>query len=328
MTVRALQWGLLSTAWINDFLIPPLRCSPRNWIAAVGSRSLEKAQEYAAKWHIPRAYGSYDELLADPEIDVIYVSLPNSMHTEWTVKAAQAGKHVLCEKPMPVTLDEMEAIAAAAKENNVVIAEAFMYLHHPQTLKVKELVDGGAIGRVINIRASFSHNFSTDTSVRMIKDLCGGSIWDVGCYPISYARYIMGQEPIEVFGRQIWSRTDVDQSFFGTLRFPGDIYMQFDSGIQTPWHQSMEIVGAKGYIALKNPWMIGGWNEIDFISDGGVQHMGVPRQDLYLGEVEDMADSIRDGKSQRVSLEFSRGNVAAIRALLRSAETRRPVEMA
>ena len=145
---RVLRWGLLGTARINRMVIPPLRVSAGSRLLAVASRDGARAAAYAREWGIGRAHGSYQALLADPEIDAVYIPLPNHLHAEWTIRAARTGKHVLCEKPMALTLAEMDAMEAAARESGVVLAEAFMYRHHPQTLKVKELVDAGAVGSV------------------------------------------------------------------------------------------------------------------------------------------------------------------------------------
>src|SRR3990170_3108765 len=150
-----LNWGLLSTAKINRALIPPLNASKRTRLLAVASRSQSAAAAYAREWNIPRAHGSYEALLADPEIDVIYNPLPNNMHAEWTIKALKAGKHVLCEKPLALSLKEVDAMSAAARETGKVLAEAFMYRHHPQTLKVKEIVDSGTLGRLHLIKGAF-----------------------------------------------------------------------------------------------------------------------------------------------------------------------------
>ena len=189
-----LRWGLLSTARINRALIPPLRASPRNELAAVASRGRERAEAYAREWSIPRAFGSYEDMLADPGIDVIYNPLPNRLHAEWTIKAAQAGKHVLCEKPLAMTVEEVDAMAAAAQQAGVVVAEAFMYRHHPQTLKVKEMVERGEIGDLRLVRGSFTFNLTHPGDVRLDPALGGGSLRDVGCYPISYARYVIGAD--------------------------------------------------------------------------------------------------------------------------------------
>ncbi len=148
MLKRVLRWGLLGTARINRSIIPPLRASERNQLTAVASRSLAQAQAYAAEWNIPRVFGSYAEMLADPEIDVVYIPLPNHLHAEWTIRAAQAGKHVLCEKPLALSVEQVDAVVEAARRHGVVVAEAFMYRHHPVMLKLKELVEGGTIGAI------------------------------------------------------------------------------------------------------------------------------------------------------------------------------------
>src|ERR1051325_4538638 len=191
MTDKILNWGLLSTARINRALITPLRASKRNKLVAVGSRSQETAEAYAKEKKIERAYGSYDALLADPDIDVIYNPLPNHLHAEWTIKAMAAGKHVLCEKPLALSVDEVEAIKAAAQKYGRVVAEAFMYRHHPQTLKVQELVKSGSLGTLKLIRGSFSFVLTHEGDVRLKPEWGGGSIWDVGCYPISYTRTVI-----------------------------------------------------------------------------------------------------------------------------------------
>src|SRR5215510_1697063 len=167
MNNKVLNWGLLSTANINRALITPLRASKRNRLLAVGSRTQESADKYAREWKISRAHGSYEALLADPEIDVIYNPLPNHLHAEWTIKAVEAGKHVLCEKPLALNVDEVDAIQAAARKHGRVVMEAFMYRHHPQTLKVQELVKSGSIGTLKLIRGSFSFSLTREKDVRL-----------------------------------------------------------------------------------------------------------------------------------------------------------------
>jgi xylose dehydrogenase (NAD/NADP) len=209
MTQRTLNWGLLSTARINRALIAPLHASQRTTLLAVASRSESTAQAFAREWNIPRAYGSYDSLLADPDIDVIYNPLPNHLHAEWTIRALRAGKHVLCEKPFALSLAEVDAMIAASKETGRVLAEAFMYRHHPQTMKVKELVDGGALGKLQLIKGAFTYIFTREGNFRGIKEMGGGSIWDVGCYPVSYARMLVGSEPTEVLAGRLRVRVEV-----------------------------------------------------------------------------------------------------------------------
>jgi len=322
-----LRWGLLSTARINRALIPPLRASPRNELAAVASRGRERAEAYAREWSIPRAFGCYEDMLADPGIDVIYNPLPNRLHAEWTIKAAQAGKHVLCEKPLAMTVEEVDAMAAAAQQAGVVVAEAFMYRHHPQTLKVKELVGRGKIGDLRLVRGSFTFNLTHPGDVRLDPAMGGGSLRDVGCYPINFARTVVGAEPIEVFGWQMTGPTGVDEMFTGQLRFPGEAYAQFDCGFRAPFRTHIEIVGSEGALAVPTPFRPGLGEQITLARGEETQTITMPGQELYLGEVEDMADAILLGKAPRVSVADSRGNVAAIVALLRSACEGKPVSV-
>jgi predicted dehydrogenase len=328
VTDRILRWGLLSTAKINRALITPLRISPRNRLVGVASRNLAHAQAYAAERGIPRAFGSYEALLADPEIDVIYVSLPNSLHAEWTIKAAQAGKHTLCEKPLALTVEDVDAISAAAARAGVVVAEAFMYRHHPQTLVVKELVDRGTIGRLRLARGAFTYNLGRPGDVRLDPALGGGSIWDVGCYPITFARAMIGAEPVEVFGWQVLGPTGVDEAFTGQMRFPGDVFAQFDCGFRATLRMVMEFIGDEGVISIGNAFKPGVPTERVLLTRGDhAEVVPVPEQELYLGEVEDLADAILLGKPPRISLADSRATVATILALTQSAREGRAVGM-
>ncbi|MEW6029007.1 MAG: Gfo/Idh/MocA family protein [Chloroflexota bacterium] len=325
MTDRVLDWGLLSTARINRALIPPLDASKRTRLLAVASRSQSSADAYAREWKIPRAHGSYEALLADPDIDIIYNPLPNHLHAEWTIKALRAGRHVLCEKPLALTLAEVDAMSAAARETGKVLAEAFMYRHHPQTLKVKEIVDSGALGRLQLIKGSFTFNLTREGNFRFQKEMGGGSIWDVGCYPISYARMLVGTEPLEVFGWQVLGPGGADMTFVGQMRFAEDVHAQFDCGFQSPLRSFMEIVGSQGSLVVPKPFKPGRNEKIFLTREDKTETIKIPGQELYLGEVEDMADAILLGKPPRVTLADSRGNVAAILALLESARTAKPV---
>lgn len=326
--MKKLRWGLLSTARINRVLLPPLRASERNELTAVASRDMARAKAYAEERQIPRVFGSYEELLADPDVDVIYNPLPNSMHAEWTIKAAQAGKHILCEKPLANTADDVDAMTDAAKKAGVVLMEAFMYRHHPQTLKVKDLVDQGAIGKLQLVRGSFTFKISNEDDVRLNASLGGGSIWDVGCYPISYARLIVGSEPLEVFGTQITGeRSRVDESFFGQMKFAHDVYAQFDSGFRTPRRAHIELAGTEGTIEVLEPFQPYVNEKIVLKRGGNEEVITIPGEDLYRGEVENMAEAILDGRPTRMSLADSRNNVAVIQALLRSAQEGKPITL-
>jgi len=324
---KTLNWGLLSTARINRALIPPLQVSKRNHLLAMGSRSQETADAYAKEQRIPRAFGSYEALLSDPEIDVIYNPLPNHLHAEWTIKAVEAGKHVLCEKPLALSVDEVDAIQHAARKHGRVVAEAFMYRHHSQTLKVQEIVKSGSLGVLKLIRGSFSFMLTREGDVRLKPEWGGGSIWDVGCYPISYARTIVGENPLEVFGWQITGQTGIDETFVGQMKFGGDVYAQFDSSFVIPFHAFMEVVGSKGTLNIPVPFKPG-VNEKIFLTRGDkTETIKIKGQELYLGEVEDMADAILLGRDSLVSLDDSRANVAVISALLESARVGKPVQL-
>jgi predicted dehydrogenase len=323
-----LRWGLLGTGRINRMLIPPLRTSPRNRLVAVGSRDEGRAAAYAREWGIDRAHGSYEALVADPGVDAVYVSLPNHLHAEWAIRALRAGKHVLCEKPLALTVAEVDSMAAAAREAGVVLAEAFMYRHHPQTLKVKQLVDAGAIGRVRLVRGSFSYPQSRPHDVRLDPAMGGGSLWDVGCYPVSLARFVLGAEPLEVFGSWALGPTGVDETFAGQLVFPDEVLVQIDCGFCAPLRTEVEIVGAEGIIQVPSAWKPKRSCPPRVLRrDGAPTSVEVVAGESYLLEVENLADAALDGRPCRVSLADSRANTAALVALLRSAREGGPVHL-
>jgi D-xylose 1-dehydrogenase (NADP+, D-xylono-1,5-lactone-forming) len=327
MPKQTLRWGFLSTARINRALYGPLRASKRNRLLAVASRSQEKADAYAREKKIPHAYGSYEALLADPEIDVIYNPLPNHLHAEWTIKAVEAGKHVLCEKPLALSLAEVDAMSAAAQKHGRVVAEAFMYRSHAQTFKVREIVQSGRLGKIKLVRGSFTFLMTNPDDIRWKPEMGGGGLWDVGCYPLSYMRTVLAAEPLEVFGGQIIGPTGVDESFVAQMHFPNDVFAQFDCSIQTPHHVFMEIVGDEGTLIIPHPFNPG-MSETLFLTRGKkTEKITVKGADTYVGEVENMADAILLGKPQTVSLADSRANVAAILALFESAKTGKPVQL-
>jgi xylose dehydrogenase (NAD/NADP) len=323
---RVLRWGLLGTARINRMVIPPLRSSAGNRLLAVASREPTKAAAYAKEWGIERSHGSYEALLADPEIDAVYIPLPNHLHAPWTVRAARAGKHVLCEKPLALSVAEVDTMGAAAREKGVVLAEAFMYRHHPQTLKVKALVDGGAIGRVRFVRGTFSFPLSRPDDVRLRPEWGGGCLWDVGCYPLSFTRYLLGAEPVEVTGAQVLGPTGIDETFAGQLVFPDGVLAQIDAGFRSPLRTGIEIAGSEGTILVRQPWRPEGL-PIVLTRGSDTEEIVVGGEDRYLLEIEELADCVRTGREPRVSLAESRSNVAAIVALLESARSGRPVRL-
>lgn len=315
-----LRWGLLSTARINRSLIPPIRKSPRSLLLGVASRSAERAQAYAEKWGIPRVFPSYSDMIESPDIDVIYNALPNSMHMEWAVRAAQSGKHVLVEKPIALNVKEVDEISEAARDNRVVVMEAFMYRYHPQTLRARELIRSGAIGTLHTLRGVFTFTLDRAEDYRWEEEMGGGSLWDVGCYPVSMARYLVGEDPHTVLASQETFR-GVDVHFAGILEFSGGVVAQIMSSFQEHHRAEFEASGSDGTLIIPQPFKPANDARLEIRrGEEEVEVIPIEGQDLYLGEVLGMEAAILDGEPPEVTLDESRGNVATIRALLDSAK--------
>lgn len=341
MTEKRLRWGLLSTARINERLIPAIRKLERSELLAVASRDKKKAEQYAGEWTIPRAYDSYEALLADPDIDVVYIPLPNSYHAEWSIKSAEAGKHILCEKPLALTPEEVDRMADAAERNGVLLQEAAMYRFHPQTLQVRDLIAQGVIGELRLIRAIFSVVLGKTRDIRFEPDLGGGSLWDLGSYPVSFSRAMVRAEPDEVFGWQVSDESGVDLTFMGQMRFPGDTLAQFSCSFRAVPNFEAELIGTRGLIHLSLPWLnrLGETAQVRILraESGARETFGDSRDhlreeilsyekvDAYQHEVDAMVGSILDGSDPIISLSESRGNVATLVALYTSARENRPV---
>ncbi|MEJ5309812.1 MAG: Gfo/Idh/MocA family oxidoreductase [Anaerolineae bacterium] len=328
-----IRWGLLSTARINRSLIPPIRQSERSELVAVASRNLDKAKAYAREWDISTAYGSYEALLADPGIDAVYISLPNTLHCEWTVKAAEAGKHVLCEKPLVPTLAELDQIEAAAKANNVTVFEAFMYLHHPQTRTVQALVREGKVGQVQLITSWFSFYLPPEqsTNIRLRPELAGGSLWDVGVYPNSMVIAMLGAAPVEVWAQQTIGETGVEVTLLGQMRFSGGPVAQIASSFRMPFRWGTEIIGDAGILTIHSPWKPGADGKDTHVTftprDGDPETLTFPAVDPYLCEVQAMEACILDGAEPIVPLSMSRDFLRSVLALYASAESGKPTSL-
>jgi predicted dehydrogenase len=320
-----IRWGLLSTAHINRRVIPAIRASQRGELVAVASRSQSTADAYAAHWEIPRAFGSYQAMLEAGAVDAVYISVPNQMHAEWTIRSLQAGVAVLCEKPFALTLDEVDAVSAVAQATGRPVAEAFMYRHHPQTRLAVEWARSGRLGDVTLVRALFNFTIGKRTDIRLQPGLGGGSLWDVGVYPVSFSQAVLGGPPEEVYGDQWIGDTGVDEVFSGQMCYSDNRVAQISCSFRTPFHSSAEIVGTEGRLVLDSPFVPG--------RDGAPYHLvfhpaeGEPRQllfeDVYLysGEVEDLHDAILDGKPPFVTLAETRNHVRTVLALYESART-------
>lgn len=317
---RILRWGLLGTARINRAVIPVMTEAARSRLDAVASRALERARAYAAEWKIPRAIESYDALLADPAIDAIYISLPNSLHAEWTVRALDAGKHVLCEKPLALSVAEVDLVADAVRRSGRVAAEAFMYRHHPLTQAVERSVQEGAIGELRFIRGAFTFPLTRANDVRFDPALGGGSLWDVGCYPVSYSCLLAGAAPTDVFGWEERSPSGIDMAFAGMLKFPNGAAAQFDCGFRAAFRAEMEIVGTEGVLRVDRAFRTGPESRLLLTRGDTISPVPFERDDPYVGEIRDIAAAALDGAPPRVSLAESRRTVDTIRRLYAEAE--------
>jgi predicted dehydrogenase len=316
--------GILSTARINRLVIAPARESGKVDITAVASRDPARAAAYAREWDIPQAYGSYEELLADPEIDAIYNPLPNSMHVEWSIRALEAGKHVLCEKPLSRHPEDVEHAFDVAEREGLVLTEAFMYRHNPQTAQLVELLRGGAVGEVRVVRAAFSFTITDEANIRLAADLEGGALMDVGSYCVSGSRLIAG-EPRRVYGTGVWER-GVDTVFTGTLEFTGDVIAQFDCGFRLPDRDELEVLGTEGSLFLDDPWHCRR-PVIEVRRDDAVEEIVLEPVDSYRLELENLAGAIRGEGDLRLGRDDAVHQARAIDALYRSADSGSPVTL-
>jgi predicted dehydrogenase len=316
--VEPVRWGILSTARINAMLVPPLHESPLSEVVAVASRSQERADDYARDWSIPRAYGSYEELLDDAEVEAIYISLPNGPHVEWSIRCLEAGKHVLCEKPLSRRPDEVVRAFDAAGRADRLLMEAFMWRHHPQTQRLLELDRGGAIGELRLVRACFSFTIG-ETNVRLDPELDGGALMDVGCYCVSGSRLLAG-EPELAIARQLLGPTGIDLRLVGMLGFPGGALAELDCAFDLPPRQGLEAVGSEGTLTVPWPW---GANEprIEFRRGHDVQVFEIEPADRYRRQVDNFSRAIRGIEPPLLGREDALGQARTIDALYRSAES-------
>lgn len=255
MKKQTLKWGILGTAKIaRKAIIPAIKTSKLNEVHAVASRSLVKAQEFAQALEIPNAYGSYEELLHDSEINAIYIPLPNDLHKPWTIQAAQAGKHVLCEKPMALNTQEVHEMITAAEENKVVLMEAFMYRYHPRFEKILEIVRGGTLGELRMIQLGFTYNITNPNDIRLIPEMGGGALMDVGCYCVDFSRKIAGREPTSVQALMYEGNTGIDLQMIASLDFGDNIFAQFDCAFNITPRQFCHVAGSEGTLDVTRPF--------------------------------------------------------------------------
>jgi predicted dehydrogenase len=319
---KTIRWGIKGTGMIAAKVAPFIAAAKDTQVVAVGSRKLETAQAFAAKLNIPQAHGSYDALLADRDVEAIYLTLPNSLHAEWTIKAARAGKHILCEKPLAVTVAEVDAMVTAAQANGVVLMEAFMYRCHPATLRIKALVAAGEIGQVRLIRATFCYNWHAPQNVRYSLPLAGGALMDVGCYCLNFARYIAGADPIDVKATAlIGPDSHVDETIACTLRFPNDVLAVLLAGMRNNTPPSAEVWGSEGQITTATPWFPDATRAAFSLTRGTETREIVVENggNEYTLEAENLNACIRNEAQALMPLTETRANINTLRNLLHSA---------
>ena len=312
--MEPVRWGLLSTARINEAILTGAAKTGTTEIVAVASRDQARADEYAREHGLARAHGSYEALLEDDDVEVVYNSLPNSMHVEWSIRALEAGKHVLCEKPLDKSPGEVERAFGVADEAGRLLMEAFMYRHHPQTLKLAELVATGAIGELRNLRSVFTWMMSDDTDVRLVPALDGGALMDLGCYCISMQRVLAG-EPELVLGQQRVGPTGVDLAFNGILRFAGDVLGTFHCGFDLPEANGIEAIGSEGVAIVPDPVRC---RDHHVLLNG--ERVDVEDVDRYCLQVANFSEAVRGEGAPLLGREDALAQARTIAALYRSAE--------
>jgi D-xylose 1-dehydrogenase (NADP+, D-xylono-1,5-lactone-forming) len=313
----AVKWGILSTADINRKLIPGAHASPKVDLVAVASRDQARADEYARRFEIERAYGSYEALLADPEIEAVYIPLPNTMHCDWSIRALEAGKHVLCEKPMSRHPDDVAAAFATAERTERTLMEAFMYRHNPQSTRLTELVANGAIGELRLIRSTFCYSLYDEDNIRLRPEVEGGALMDVGCYCVSGSR-LLGGEPESVSAEAWFGPTGTDWLLTASLRFPGDVLALFDCGTAAADRDELEAIGSEGSIFLDDPWHCL-TPTLELRRNGETERIELEPQDSYRLELENLSDAIRGEAEPLLGVADAMAQARTIEALYESA---------
>ena len=316
-----LRWGVLGSARIVRKTIPALQATKNGEVVGIASRSEEKAREYADKHGIPQAFGSYEALLASQDIDAVYIPLPNALHLEWILKSLDAGKHVLCEKPLAMSAAECEEIARKADETGLKVLEGFMYRFHPRFEKLQELLAANVVGKLTFVHVGHSFDAGGDDNIRWYSGLGGGALFDTGCYCVNMSRMVTAQEPTDVaaFGnyRDANDGGRIDTSIAGMLRFPSSATVLFDTGVNLERRNFLEITGTEGRLYLDNPF---GLLEEDSVIEE--HHFGqetiyhqVKGENHFVRMGEHFADSVLNGTPLRYDLADAVNNARVLEAL-------------
>lgn len=318
--MNTLTWGILGTGRVTRKVIPLLQGAlPHQSLLAVASRDTQRARAFADEWHIGKSYGTYEALLRDPDINAVYIALPNALHAEFVLKAIQCGKHVLCEKPLATIVDDVARIIEAAEQHDVVVTEGLMYRYHPKTHRVKALIRDRVFGAPKIVRGTFSFSITNPEDPRLNSALGGGALWDVGCYLVDFITSLIGEDPSEVRGSAIQSVTGVDTSFVGLLQFQ-DCLAHFDCSFQGPRNNHCDIMCERGTIAIPQPFKPDLNPRIELYSDNGVDIVTVEGENPFQLELEAFYDAACNGQRAAVlSLQESLRNIRVLTALQTSA---------
>lgn len=307
-----ISWGILSTALINRRVLPAIVQSSRGELLGIASRDAVKAKEFADLWKIPKSYGSYDGLLADPKIDVVYIPLPNHLHTPWIVRSLEAGKHVLCEKPMCLTMEDMDIAEYVSEKTGCHLMEGFMHLYHPQTHLWKRIIDEGRIGQLHSMRSCFTFNFDRDPdNYRWKSQYGGGALWDVGVYPVSLFQFLANEIPVAGLS-VMYEENEIDYSTTALLKFDSGLTGQFFVSFRSGYTTDTVIHGSLGQLHISHPYSHIENCKAYLQLEDRIEELELPKDYLYAGEVEAMHDWILHEKKPIGSLDTSRNVLSTI----------------
>jgi len=322
MPNNTVNWGVISTANIGKKAVnPAIQASSNGELLAVGSRDEARARAFAEETDIPTAYGSYDDLLEDDRIQAVYIPLPNGLHKEWTIRALEKGKHVLCEKPLALDARECREMEAAASANGVKLMEAFMYRFHPRTEQVLEMIRSGAIGELKQIRSSFTFLLTRPDNIRWDPALGGGALMDVGCYCVNVSRTLTGMEPVEVRAMGNFRSSGVDEQLAGSLLFENGLLAHFDCALTMERTEVYHVQGTEGHLRVLDAFLPGTDDAVieQFDTQDYLTTLTVPGADEYRLMVEHFADCVLNDRPVRYTAEEAALNMRVIEALYESA---------
>ena len=331
MSRKKLGWGIISTANIGKWaVIPAIHAAKNGELLAVASRDYSKAETFSAACGIPKFYGSYDEILDDDNIDAVYIPLPNSLHLEWVIKAAEKGKHILCEKPLALNAAECYQMKEAVENNGVKLMEAFMYRFHPQTEKVIQMVRSGQLGELKLIHSAFTFRLTNPKNIRLDPGLGGGSLMDVGCYCVNISRTVASAEPVEVQAFANWAPSGVDGEMSGILRFENGVIAQFDSALTMERREVYEVAGTDVYLSVPGAFLPGKGDTTIWEHRGREEPIAhtIAGVDEYRLMVEHFADCVINDRQLRYTADEASLNMRVIDALYQSAKNNcKPVQL-